>query len=219
VRYAIRGGLGNQALEMAGCLADAIDRGVKVDRVSVNVQPTDRGSIRTNHVARMFETGFPVDTAIGTAKFGIWKGDRLERAFRHRDAVLARVRLKVAPIGVERVLHVRMGDRAPASRQQYIDAAGPGLWHVIADDAAAAHDIASAIDGTASGSDALTDWRHCLGAREIVGPASSFTLSAAYFAPHKRVRMFRRQNGPRPAPGEMIEAIEAVRDYMDFAWI
>jgi hypothetical protein len=217
----IRGGLGTQILEYLACvhLTDW-EGGDVIETLNVVARSGDRASIRRLHVDDLLYADVAMCVVPNGSKMGVWRGDLLQRVFADRARILPHATLAVTPIRTERLMHVRLGDRAPVTARRYIDAAGSQDWDVVGDHDQPGREIAQSINGRWVGSDSQADWQRCLGAGEILGPPSSFTISALFYQPHMRLRVLRHQDGPCPVPAYMLDAIDGIRRWCpNIEWV
>ena len=197
--YNIRGALGTQVLETAYCVLVGLIRSNTLTAVAIN---TANSTVANhNYVSRLLQVPVPVKLVQATNKQAVWKEGRLLDVFLH--AKETRLPLRVAPIPVQSLVHMRTGDRFPVSIAAY----QPYLQG------------ASTI-GDAVGADPIMDWRKCLGARRIVGAVSAFTISALLFDTNKEMLLFKQQDGPLPVPQHAIEAVDSLRNVCpNLKWI
>jgi len=214
----IRGGLGTQVLEMMGVLSWAIENGQRVEEFDINRTDDDIDHNRVDWIAQVFAGRFPTALRNGAAKYGIWERGRLELLIRHADAVRALASLPPLIRHGFSVLHVRAGDRSPIKVERYMEMHRD---RVIGDDPAVCRAVAAATSSIYNGvGDALGEWRAMLASRDVTGPPSSFTISALFLDPTKRLRVIDGADGPRPMPAKVYELIEFLRPHFKgLEWI
>ena len=219
--YDIRGGLGNQVLELLAARADAIERGDRVEGIRINVKASDLAHVKTDWLSALFRLDCPVEKVIGGAKMACW--EKLPLILRHREAAIEGL-LALPPAPVPGALvHVRYGDRAPVKAETYASAIlrhVPGDCTIVGDNPEVCEQLARDVCAAYQPADPVADWRRTVGAASVIGSISSFTLSALMFAPAKRLRWIGAQDGPRPIPPREADGMAAVMRAMpDFAWI
>lgn len=196
---------------MLGLLASAgiaRENHTLIDRVYLNVKGVHEFS-RREYVSRIFRRCPPVELVnkAGKIKF---PQPMVERILDHRKAVLpllGGVFSDTQP-EVEEVLHIRMGDRHPTKMGTYLRVIQehPGI-RIIGSHPRYLRELAIETGCSFVEQDAVQDWLLVRKAQRVIGPVSTFTLSAMACSEQLKVFMLPQDGDIPAAVGEDLDTL------------
>jgi len=125
-----------------------------------------------------------------------------------------------------KILHIRGRDRslvAPADYLKLAEEIGPEL-KILTNEPSIAQGIIDTLGyGEDISSDSVTDWFTLVGAKEIHGGLSGFSISAMLFDPEKVYRVYSKENsqGIHQVSEELYDSLEVFRQsyFKNMEWI
>lgn len=226
----IRGGLGVQVFEYLVGLARVPDGKTPeeyYEKIVCNIGGGEHiiDHSRTSWLDKVFDLDLPYETSKGMSKQRAWLIFNFQQIV-EKD-IVSQVRLKQDVIrNGYKVLHIRGRDRslvAPADYLKLAEEIGsdvkiltnePGLAQGIIDTLGYGEDISS---------DAVTDWYTLVGADEIHGGLSGFSISAMLFDPTKVYRVYSKENsqGIHQVADELYDSLDVFREsyFKNMEWI
>ncbi|HEX9647072.1 MAG TPA: hypothetical protein VGB88_06210 [Alphaproteobacteria bacterium] len=216
----VRGGLGGQVACLLGQCAQAWDAGDELSAVHLNVGEPVAPFGRVSWLDWLFERVPRVETVKTKHKLDLEDVSIWAAVARWRGAFAERLGLVDAGprAGDMQVIHVRSGDRQPASIEALASlAAAAASAVVIGNELSAVQRVADisghgAVNGdprSMPGAGAVDDWLLARRAGRVLGAPSYFTLTAAILEPGLEVHWLRDGGGPAPMRAETIRSLEA----------
>lgn len=190
----VRGGLGMQVLETMVGYAKAIERNEYVEAIEISTGGNVVDPVKHNFLEPNLSLNVPIRVSDSTLKQNAWTKENFELLVKHYDEVMKcfEVKTEKAFTGVLRVFHIRGKDRQIISENTYrelieqFSRQDPHThrFYVFSDDFDLAERVISELDYQPLMNTSLAlqaanqDWQSCVTAMEIMGPFSTFTLSA-----------------------------------------
>jgi hypothetical protein len=188
----VRGGLGMQVLETMVGYAKAIERNEYVEAIEISTGGDVVDPVKHNFLGSVINVAVPIGTTNSKLKQNAWTKENFELLVKHYDEVMKcfEVKTEKAFTGVLRVFHIRGKDRQIISENTYrelieqFSRQDPHRFYVFSDDFDLAERVISELDYQPLMNTSLAlqaanqDWQSCVTAMEIMGPFSTFTLSA-----------------------------------------
>jgi len=216
----VRGGLGGQVACLLGWCARAWGAGQDISAIRLNVGEPLAPFSRVSWLDWLFTRIPPIQTVAAKRKLDLEDTTLWPAVARWRGAFAARLGLVDAGPRAEdmQVIHVRSGDRQPASIEALASlAAAAANALVIGNELSAVQRVADisghgAVNGDSRsmpGAGAVDDWLLARRAGRVLGAPSYFTLTAAILEPGLEVHWLRDGGGPAPMRAETIRSLEA----------
>ena len=208
----VRGGLGGQVACLLGWAARAWDAGTELETVRLNIGAPVAPFCRVSWLDWLFTRIPPVETVAAKHKLDLEYPSIWPAIARRRGEFPARLGLVEAGPRAEgmTVVHVRTGDRQPASLDVLagLAAAQPAAV-LVGNDMAAVQCVADRSGHAAVHGDTVDDWLMVRRAARVLGAPSYFTLTAAIVEPGIEVHWLKDGGGPAPMRAETIRSLEA----------
>lgn len=210
----IRGALGTQVIELLAGYARAIETNDTVDEIVANLGGDIVPTAKVNYIPGLFVTDAPVGSSMGTHKQRAWNIKDFKLILKHREEIFKRIHVRKQDVAcLDKILHVRVGDRQLISDDQY-----DTYW-------------SKNIDLTQVGNsnhlkvrnDPATDWRLILNAKEVHCSISSFPISTFLVNPlYRKLRVFHwsKHDGPGAISMDDIATVDQFLSIIpDGEWI
>ena len=208
----VRGGLGGQVACLLGWCARAWDAGQDISAIRLNVGEPLAPFSRVSWLDWLFTRIPPIQTVAAKRKLDLEDASVWPAVARRRGAFAERLGLVDAGprAGDMQVIHVRSGDRQPASIEALANlAAGAASAVVIGNELSAVQRVADISGHSAVNGDAVDDWLLARRAGQVLGAPSYFTLTAAILEPGLEVHWLRDGGGPVPMRAATLASLEA----------
>jgi hypothetical protein len=183
-----------QVLETMVGYAKAIERNEYVEAIEISTGGDVVDPVKHNFLGSVINVAVPIGTTNSKLKQNAWTKENFELLVKHYDEVMKcfEVKTEKAFTGVLRVFHIRGKDRQIISENTYrelieqFSRQDPHThrFYVFSDDFDLAERVISELDYQPLMNTSLAlqaanqDWQSCVTAMEIMGPFSTFTLSA-----------------------------------------
>ena len=226
----IRGGLGVQVFEYLVGLArvpEGQDPLKYYDKVCVNIGGGDSiiDHSRTMWLDQVFDIDVPVKAVNGIAKQRAWLTFNFQQIVDKDVIQLTKLKRKVEKNDFK-ILHIRGRDRSLVSVDQYTKLAekiGPEV-KFLTNEPTIVEDIIDTLGyGEDISSDSVNDWYTCVGAKEIHGGLSGFTITAMLYDPLKPYHIFSKENsqGRHEVADELYDSLEVFKKhyFKNMEWI
>ena len=226
----IRGGLGVQVFEYLVGLARVPDGKTPQEHYEKIVCNIGGGEniidhSRTSWLDKVFDLDLPYETSKGVSKQHAWLTFNFQQIVQKNIVNQVRLKQDVIPNGYK-ILHIRGRDRSLVAPVDYLNLAeeiGSDL-KILTNEPKIAQGIIDTLGyGEDISSDSVTDWYTCVGAKEIHGGLSGFTISAMLFDPEKVYRVFSKENskGVHQVPDELYDSLEVFREsyFRNMEWL
>ena len=226
----VRGGLGVQVFEYLVGLARVPNGQTPeqyYEKVVCNIGGGDNiiDHSRTSWLDKVIDLDLPYETSKGVSKQHAWLTSNFQQIV-EKD-IVGQVKLKqdVKPNDYK-ILHIRGRDRslvAPADYLKLAEEIGSDV-KILTNEPSIAQGIIDTLGyGEDISSDSVTDWFTLVGAKEIHGGLSGFSISAMLFDPEKVYRVYSKENsqGIHQVSEELYDSLEVFRQsyFKNMEWI